>query len=42
MGLNMMIDEIRVNKEERERLIQELQEALAKAKTLSGLIPICA
>jgi len=28
--------------EERERLIAELQEALAKVKTLSGLLPICA
>jgi PAS domain S-box-containing protein len=28
--------------EERERLIDELQEALAKIKTLRGLIPICA
>lgn len=28
--------------EERERLIRELQEALAKVKTLSGLLPICA
>ena len=27
---------------ERERLIAELQEALANVKTLSGLIPICA
>jgi len=27
---------------ERERLIQELREALAKVKTLSGLLPICA
>ena len=27
---------------ERERLIQELQEALARVKTLSGLLPICA
>jgi len=27
---------------ERERLITELQEALGKVKTLSGLIPICA
>jgi hypothetical protein len=26
---------------ERERLISELQEALAKVKTLSGLLPIC-
>jgi hypothetical protein len=28
--------------EERERLIQELQEALASIKTLRGLLPICA
>jgi PAS domain S-box-containing protein len=28
--------------EERERLIAELQEALEKVKTLSGLLPICA
>lgn len=28
--------------EERERLVRELQEALAKVKTLSGLLPICA
>ncbi len=28
--------------QERERLIQELQEALAKVRTLSGLLPICA
>jgi len=28
--------------EEREKLIQELQKALAEVKTLSGLIPICA
>ncbi len=28
--------------EEREKLIVELQESLAKIKTLSGLIPICA
>jgi PAS domain S-box-containing protein len=28
--------------EERERLIVELQEALAKVKTLSGMLPICA
>jgi hypothetical protein len=27
--------------EEREKLIQELQDALAKVKTLSGLLPIC-
>jgi PAS domain S-box-containing protein len=28
--------------EERERLLRELQDALAKVKTLSGLLPICA
>ena len=28
--------------QERERLIIELQEALAKVKTLSGMLPICA
>lgn len=28
--------------QERERLIRELQEALAKVKTLTGLLPICA
>jgi DNA-binding NtrC family response regulator len=28
--------------EEREKLIHELQEALAKVKTLSGMLPICA
>ena len=28
--------------DERERLIAELQDALAKVKTLSGLLPICA
>jgi uncharacterized protein YqfB (UPF0267 family) len=28
--------------QERERLIQELQAALAQVKTLSGLLPICA
>ena len=27
--------------EEREKLIKELQEALANVKTLSGLLPIC-
>jgi DNA-binding NtrC family response regulator len=38
--------EVRVNlkraEEEREKLIHELQEALAKVKTLSGMLPICA
>ena len=28
--------------QERERLIKELQDALADIKTLSGLVPICA
>jgi PAS domain S-box-containing protein len=32
----------RQEQEEREKLIGELQEALAKVKTLSGFIPICA
>jgi PAS domain S-box-containing protein len=30
------------DEEEREKLIRELQEALVKVKTLSGLVPICA
>ena len=42
MGVNMMIDDVRTSTEERERLIQELQELLANVKTLSGLLPICA
>jgi PAS domain S-box-containing protein len=36
------ITEGRRSAEERERLISELQEALSKVKTLSGLLPICA
>ena len=36
------ISERRRAEEERERLILELQAALAKVKTLSGLVPICA
>ena len=36
------ITERKQAEEERERLIVELQEALAKIKTLRGLIPICA
>jgi len=31
----------REKRKEREKLIQELQEALAKVKTLSGFLPIC-
>lgn len=33
---------IREGEAEREKLIRELQESLAKVKTLSGLLPICA
>ncbi len=36
------IDERKRVEEEREKLIYELQEALNKVKTLSGLLPICA
>jgi PAS domain S-box-containing protein len=36
------ISERRAAEKERERLIRELQEALAKVRTLSGLLPICA
>jgi PAS domain S-box-containing protein len=35
------ITERKQAEEEREKLISELQEALAKIKTLSGLLPIC-
>ena len=33
---------IKAAEEERDRLIGELQEALASVKTLTGLLPICA
>jgi PAS domain S-box-containing protein len=36
------INERKLAEDERERLILELQDALAKVKTLSGLLPICA
>jgi hypothetical protein len=36
------ITEAKRSARERERLIEELQEALTKVRTLSGLIPICA
>ena len=39
--LSQEIEERKAVEKERERLIQEQQEALAKIKTLSGLIPIC-
>jgi PAS domain S-box-containing protein len=44
-GLSVFVKDITERKraeEERERLIAELQAALAKVKTLSGLLPICA
>ncbi len=42
--LNLMTDitERKQTEEERERLIVELEEALSRVKTLSGLLPICA
>ena len=49
MGVNMMIDDIRTSHEDLNRQKNELlalnkglQESLAKIKTLSGLLPICA
>lgn len=36
------ITERKLNEQKRENLIGELQEALSKVKTLSGLLPICA
>ena len=36
------ITERKAAEEERERLIKELQEALGRVRTLSGLLPICA
>ncbi len=36
------VTEQKLNEEERERLILELQEAISQVKTLSGLLPICA
>ena len=40
-GIYRDITERKNAEKERERLIQELKEALAKVKTLRGLIPIC-
>ena len=40
-GMIVDITERKRAEEERERLIRELQEALAQIKTLSGLLPIC-
>jgi hypothetical protein len=40
--LNEEISERKRVEGERERLVRDLQEALAEVKTLSGLLPICA
>jgi len=42
IGIDRDITERKQIEEERERLIKELQDALADVKTLSGLVPICA
>ncbi len=42
MELRRLNAELQVGNEARERLILELQNALAQLKTLSGLLPICA
>ena len=42
MGISRDITERKRAEEAREKLIAELQEALAQIKTLSGLLPICA
>lgn len=42
LGTILDITERKQAQEERERLIRELQKALAQVKTLSGLLPICA
>jgi len=41
VGINIDISERKQNEEEREKLISELQQALAKVKQLSGCLPIC-
>jgi PAS domain S-box-containing protein len=41
-GIIRDITERKLAEEQREKLIRELQEALGKIKTLSGLVPICA
>jgi AmiR/NasT family two-component response regulator len=41
MELHRLNAELQVGNEARERLILELQEALAQVRTLSGLLPIC-
>ena len=42
IGILRDISERKANEAERERLIDDLQEALAKVKTLSGFLPVCA
>ncbi len=42
VGISRLINERKRIEEEREKLIAELQEALADVKMLSGLVPICA
>ena len=42
IGIFEDISERRLVEKDRERLIRELKDALAKIKTLSGLVPICA
>jgi two-component system sensor histidine kinase/response regulator len=42
VGISRDITEMKLAQAERERLINELQTALADLKTLSGLVPICA
>jgi len=42
IGIDRDVTERTRIEEERERLIKDLQEALADVKTLSGLVPICA
>jgi PAS domain S-box-containing protein len=42
IGIDRDITERKRIEEERERLIRDLQQALADVKTLSGLLPICA
>jgi PAS domain S-box-containing protein len=41
-GINRDVTERKILEEEREKSIQDLQEALAKVKMLSGFLPICA
>ncbi len=42
VGIDRDVTEIHLKEQEREKLIEDLQEALADIKKLSGLVPICA